>query len=314
MEKTQTLYSKDSTDYDTGGHLTARITMGQVEVRLQSTSDSHFVNSGPIAANTWYHVAFSWGSNGMQLYLDSELVGTNEYTGGLTGNLEPLVIGANQWSSGDQVVDNLRDFFDGNIAEVAIFDTQFTQSQIVDLFNAGVNGTDTSDAEGDALSNIENLIGSDHADILSGDAGANILNGGAGADTLNGDAGDDILVWDSADATIDGGSGSDTLRTDGGDVDLTTFAGTISGIEVIDLEADAGANALTLTALDVLDLSDTDTLTVLGDAGDSVNASAGWTDGGFDDSGNHVYTQMVGPSLATLLVDPDVSVNPDILA
>ena len=46
---------------------------------------------------------------------------------------------------------------------------------------------------------------------------------------------------------------------------------------------------------------------------DSVNAGTSWTDGGFDGGGNHIYTQMVGASLATLVVDPDVAVNPDIL-
>ena len=122
-------------------------------------------------------------------------------------------------------------------------------------------------------------------------------------------AGDDTLVWDSSDATIDGGTGSDTVQVKSGDADLTTFAGTIVGIEEIDLEADTGANALTLAAQDVLDISDTDVLTVLGDSGDSVDAGTGWTDGGIS-GGFHVYTQ----GLATLNIDTDMTVNPDILA
>jgi hypothetical protein len=126
--------------------------------------------------------------------------------------------------------------------------------------------------------------------------------------------GDDSLVWDINDAMIDGGAGTDTLLVQGGDVDFTVFGGTILGIESIDLEADAGANAVTLSAQDVLDLSSSDTLAILGDGGDSVDAGSGWTDGGFDGSGNHIYTQMVGSALATLLVDPDMTVNGDILS
>ncbi len=80
------------------------------------------------------------------------------------------------------------------------------------------------------------------------------------------------------------------------------------------MEADPGANSVNLVAQDVLDISDTDTLTVLGDTTDSINAGTGWTDGGFDGNGNHVYTQMVGASLATLLIDPDVATNVDIAA
>ena len=152
------------------------------------------------------------------------------------------------------------------------------------------------------------------SDVLTGGLGDDWLDGGAGSDSLFGGAGDDVLVWDVADTTIDGGNESDTLRVESGAVDITTFTGTIAGIEQIDLEADAGANSATLTVQDVLDMSDTDSVTILGDDSDSIHAGIGWTDGGFDGSGNQIYTQLVGPSLATLIVDPDVSVNPDIVA
>ena len=42
------------------------------------------------------------------------------------------------------------------------------------------------DAEGDRLINIENLIGSDHADTLTGNDGDNVLQGGPGGDTITG--------------------------------------------------------------------------------------------------------------------------------
>ena len=79
----------------------------------------------------------------------------------------------------------------------------------------GYGGT----AEGDTLSNIENLIGSQHADTLTGNDGANnligadgddILKGGGGADTLNGDAGADTLKGGGGADTLNGGSGLDT--------------------------------------------------------------------------------------------------------
>ena len=90
---------------------------------------------------------------------------------------------------------------------------------------------------------------------------------------------------------------------------MTAFGGTIQGIDRIDLQSDAGANGVTLSAADVLSMSDGGSLTIDGDAGDSVDAGSGWTDGGIAD-GYHTYTQ----GAATLLVDTDVSVNPDILA
>jgi Ca2+-binding RTX toxin-like protein len=57
------------------------------------------------------------------------------------------------------------------------------------------------DAEGDRLSDIENLEGSDFADTLIGDAGNNKLVGWAGNDVLRGGAGSDTLI---------GGDGIDT--------------------------------------------------------------------------------------------------------
>ena len=51
------------------------------------------------------------------------------------------------------------------------------------------------DAQGDTLSNIENIIGSAHADTLTGNASDNIFRGGAGADTLDGGAGSDTADY-----------------------------------------------------------------------------------------------------------------------
>jgi hypothetical protein len=78
------------------------------------------------------------------------------------------------------------------------------------------------------------------------------------------------------------------------------------------MAADSASNTLTLIAADIVSLSDSDTLTIDGDAGDSVDAGTGWTDGGIDGAGNHVFTKLVGAALATLAINEDVTVNPDI--
>ncbi|MCB1434610.1 MAG: hypothetical protein KDK75_19440, partial [Alphaproteobacteria bacterium] len=58
------------------------------------------------------------------------------------------------------------------------------------------------DADGDTISGIENLIGTNFDDSLTGDGGDNDLNGLAGADTLTGGNGTDQLH---------GGHGNDTF-------------------------------------------------------------------------------------------------------
>jgi Ca2+-binding RTX toxin-like protein len=72
-------------------------------------------------------------------------------------------------------------------------------------------GTGTGgDAEGDTLTGIENLTGSNAGDTLIGDGGANVLDGGAGNDVLTGGAGDDRLVGRGGADQLQGGDGSDT--------------------------------------------------------------------------------------------------------
>ncbi len=170
----------------------------------------------------------------------------------------------------------------------------------------GVLGSDFGDTlTGDAAAN--ELYGSDGADSLDGGAGSDVLDGGVGADSVLGGAGDDRIVWDATDSLIDGGTGTDSLITGKGALDLASAVDTVSGIDVIDMASDPAATNLTLTAADVLAISDTGTLTVTGDVADSVDAGAGWIDQGLDGAGNHVYTQIVGAETAMLIVAPDVA-------
>ena len=75
---------------------------------------------------------------------------------------------------------------------------------VVDLTEDTAEG---GHAQGDVITNIENVTGSDYGDVLWGDEGANRLEGGegddelyggAGADTLNGGPGDDYAYYTSS--------------------------------------------------------------------------------------------------------------------
>jgi hypothetical protein len=83
--------------------------------------------------------------------------------------------------------------------------------------------------------------------------------GRGGADVFYGEAGDDyIRVGDLNFQWVDGGAGRDTLGLGGKglNLDLSSVNGRINDIETIYLYG-TGDNTLTLTALDVVNLSST---------------------------------------------------------
>lgn len=136
----QGLVSRDSTGFDGGGHLTIWLQAnGSLKVRHQDSSQSYEITTASAATeNTWHHMVYTWGRSGMQLYLDNQQIGSNSnFTGGLNGNQEPLILAANAWQSGDNQANpnDLGDFFRGQIDDVRFFSNQINTSTIDGLFN-----------------------------------------------------------------------------------------------------------------------------------------------------------------------------------
>ncbi len=135
---TQGIFSKDSTNYDTGGHFTLRLIGDDIELRIQSTSQSYYVQyPNSVSSGSWYHVVVTFGSGGLHLYVNGQLRDSDAYTGGLLGNTEPIAIGANAWQSGDNTLSGLNQHFDGRIDAVAIYDQALTASEVLSLYSAG---------------------------------------------------------------------------------------------------------------------------------------------------------------------------------
>lgn len=67
------------------------------------------------------------------------------------------------------------------------------------------------DATGDKLSRIQNVDGTNHADVLTGNGADNVFEGFAAPDSLLGNTGDDTLDGGDGNDILNGGVGSDTL-------------------------------------------------------------------------------------------------------
>jgi len=87
------------------------------------------------------------------------------------------------------------------------------------------------DAQQDIYLFIENVYGSEHLDILRGDAGPNVLDGRGGDDIFFGEDGDDVLIGGAGDDVMHGNTGADEYY--GGDgIDRLTFGFSPAGVTV----------------------------------------------------------------------------------
>jgi serralysin len=96
----------------------------------------------------------------------------------------------------------------------------------VDLLTPSLN---SGEAAGDIYTSIEQLVGSNFGDSLSGDNNANGIGGFAGDDTLIGRGGNDNLVGGEGNDTLNGGAGADRLEGGNG-IDTATYINATAAI------------------------------------------------------------------------------------
>ncbi len=162
------------------------------------------------------------------------------------------------------------DAIDGGLGDDTVSYEDAPSGVTVDLGANTAMGGDGSDT----LSNIENVIGSDYNDSITGDGGDNMLSGGLGDDTLIGGAGNDTLIGEITDTEIDGGLGTDTLMfSENTSINFDTLVDNpMTNIEIIDLNE--GTHTLQNISLDdVLEITGQTSntiLTIVGDDADTV--------------------------------------------
>jgi len=192
----------------------------------------------------------------------------------------------------------------------------YAGSALAVAVNLTTNVNTGGDAAGDVLSGIENLIGSDNDDKLTGNAGANTLEGGKGADTLDGAGGFDVASYAGSGSAVVVDLGNNANNTGGdalGDV-LNNIEGVTGSDHDDSLTGNGSANLLSGGKGNDTLVADCGNDTVNGDAGkDQIVLGAEFTaldriDGGDGDDvllvdGNYAAGVVLG---ATTLVNVEM--------
>ncbi|MBL6643816.1 MAG: BspA family leucine-rich repeat surface protein, partial [Flavobacteriaceae bacterium] len=101
-------------------------------------------SSTTISTDTWYHVAFtnSKSDGRIRIYINGNLDNSENWTSGgygLTSTTNPIGIGASVWNG----IDNPSNFFDGEMSDIRLWDSERTQSGINFYKNSTLNTNST---------------------------------------------------------------------------------------------------------------------------------------------------------------------------
>ncbi len=103
---------------------------------------SQYVETAPLSVNQWYHIAVSFGAEGISLYLNGNLVAVNQTV------ITPRITSGGI-NIGAQLVGNYNSYyknhpFPGKIDDVRIWNIPKTAEQIQQSYNQRLNGNETN--------------------------------------------------------------------------------------------------------------------------------------------------------------------------
>ncbi|WP_298983128.1 LamG-like jellyroll fold domain-containing protein [uncultured Roseibium sp.] len=243
------LFSKDGNGYDDGGHLTVWIQNGRLVVRQQSDDKTEYlkVPDLQLSANTDYHLAVSFGDDGLNVYVNGKLWAAEpEFKQGMDMNERAFLVGASgAWRKDDAQTAHQQ--FKGTIANVMVFNEQIAgtgmaalagevdaafeaealaamaQDDLMPAFQQLHHGSDEAKAlataygfnhHGEMTASAAVQTGTDAGETLEGTEDADAIDAGLGNDIVNGKGGNDILQGGYGNDELNGGDGNDVL--DGG--------------------------------------------------------------------------------------------------
>jgi Ca2+-binding RTX toxin-like protein len=186
--------------------------------------------------------------------------GADTLTGG--GGVDTLIGGAGN----DMFIATIGDGNDSYTggADTDTYDLSATMAAAA--VNLGTGSASSTEIGIDTLATIENVIGGQGDDTISGTAGINTLDGGAGADTINAGNGADILIGGTGNDIMNGGVGNDRfVFTAGfGNDTISGFdANPVGGQDLLDISA-LGISAVDFgSSVTIADMGGGDTLVTI---------------------------------------------------
>ena len=173
---------------------------------------TNIATGGDAEGDTFLYIERVYGSSH-----DDHIIGDNgvNYLRGWSGDDQLFGGAGNDYLQGGLGADAL----DGGAGSDWAYYISSAAGLTIDLQSPSNN---TGEAVGDSYTSIENVVGSNHNDIIFGDSQNNFLRGASGDDSLSGGTGDDFLRGDL---------GADALFGDGGN-DWAYYAASNAGITI----------------------------------------------------------------------------------
>ncbi|MCH7551479.1 MAG: LamG domain-containing protein, partial [Proteobacteria bacterium] len=98
-----------------------RLDNGRLAFRMPSPDGPREIDAGPFGANEWNQATVTWGPAGMKTYLNGQLIASDDFAGGLTGDPAPWFFGAAETAAPEGETRALGDFFHGELDDIAIY-------------------------------------------------------------------------------------------------------------------------------------------------------------------------------------------------
>ena len=106
-------------------------------------------------------------------------------------------------------------------------------------------------SDASTIVNVENVVGSDFVDDITGDSKANVIDGGDAGDTISAGDGDDVVIGGDGSDTLSGGAGDDIIYGDALST-ATGAAGSQSGLALSQSYDFSGITELDLGDITIL--------------------------------------------------------------